>query len=210
MSGITYIDGQPYIVGQRCHGCRGTGLSQWTGIGAQRLHGPCRGTGVFFPPEVTEDWLPVGGEKDQRPIAIVYVPDPGAEVIEVVEQQSTRTTMTGRWVARVGDAWRWQESDGVHLTTHPTPIDADLQPGQCLIRAGTRTKGSDMTECRPRYPAKCDRCGHSSDWHTLRDEQNVGPNDPAARFKCYGHDPGDPLTVETCDCPDFVEPAVVK
>lgn len=58
----------------------------------------------------------------------------------------------------------------------------------------------------------CDRCGHSGDWHTLRDLQNVGPLDPEARFSCYGHPPGsrppsDPRHDE-CDCRDYVDGTV--
>jgi hypothetical protein len=45
----------------------------------------------------------------------------------------------------------------------------------------------------------CARCGHSPDHHSLRDEQNISPVDPAARFPCNGP------TLSGCIscCPDY-------
>lgn len=63
-------------------------------------------------------------------------------------------------------------------------------------------------------PPDCERCGHSPDWHRLDSEQNVGPNDPAALFRCLGYDAdsdtsGYPPGGRACDCPDFV-PSIPK
>lgn len=52
----------------------------------------------------------------------------------------------------------------------------------------------------------CRRCACSPDFHSLRDEQNVSPVDPAARFPCNGplgtgcavgceNFEGDPITI---------------
>lgn len=49
----------------------------------------------------------------------------------------------------------------------------------------------------PEYPFTVDcireGCGHSSDFHSLDDALNLGPNDPGAVFRC-----------RYCDCPDMV------
>ena len=42
------------------------------------------------------------------------------------------------------------------------------------------------------YPRDCASCGHSSDDHRLDDALNIGPCDPAARFRCI-----------LCRCPSF-------
>lgn len=59
-----------------------------------------------------------------------------------------------------------------------------------------------MTESVVKHP--CQRCGHSGDWHSLRDEQNVSPVDPAALFPCNG------INLAGCAdaCPDFEGEAI--
>lgn len=57
-------------------------------------------------------------------------------------------------------------------------------------------------------PWNCERpgCGHSSSRHSLDEAQNVGPLDPAAKFRCnvgltaYDRRKGE----EPCGCPGIV------
>lgn len=67
----------------------------------------------------------------------------------------------------------------------------------------------DLVEIDRILAEKCQRCGHTGHLHRLDDEQNVGPTDPAALFRCLGYDPALPgPPVRTCFCPDMVrEPA---
>lgn len=57
---------------------------------------------------------------------------------------------------------------------------------------------------------KCERegCGHPPSWHRLDDSKNIAPGDPAAEFRCLGHDCEAPGPWSSCDvaCPDFVAP----
>lgn len=57
----------------------------------------------------------------------------------------------------------------------------------------------------------CARCGHPADWHRLDDSLNVSPTDPAAEFRCIGHDCTAPGPLTPCDvaCPDYEEDGVL-
>lgn len=54
-------------------------------------------------------------------------------------------------------------------------------------------------------PCGRDGCGHSPDDHRLDDSTNVSPTDPAAEFRCVGHQEGDRWVAANCGCPDYVE-----
>ncbi len=51
----------------------------------------------------------------------------------------------------------------------------------------------------------CKRCGHGPDDHRLDDSTNVSPTDPAAMFRCVGHQEGARWIATGCGCPDYVE-----